>query len=153
MPKPQNLEQCELCGRSSNLINTIIEGSMLSVCKNCVGFGEAVVLDKPRETAKKPRKIHLVEEKSFLTKTYPSLIKQSREKLNLKQKELAQKLGEKESIIHQLESGLLEPSEKLAKKLESFLKINLMETSEENKTDVNFSDSSLTIGDLLKKHE
>lgn len=147
----KDLKQCELCGKPAKLIDTIIEGSLISVCKNCGNYGKAVFIpDKPVTEKAKPRNIKIAEETIHILKSYPQHIKQAREKLNLKQKELAQKIGEKGSIIHQLESGHLEPSTMLAKKLEKFLKIKLMEKYEESKEEINFSDTTVTIGDLLK---
>jgi len=67
---------------------------------------------------------------------------------------LAQALAEKESVIHQLETGKLKPSFRLAKKLAVFLNIDLIESVESNKNikkDVNLKSESVTIGDLLKK--
>ncbi len=149
--KKLDFKQCEICGKQAKLISIIIEGSMLQVCKDCAGFGKTVLIpEKPQIKEKqKPVKIK-IEETILITKEYPKLIKDAREKSNLKQKDLAEKAGEKESVIHQLESGILEPSLILAKKLENILKIKLIETHEENKENINFSDSSTTIGDLIK---
>ena len=71
--------------------------------------------------------------------------------LNLKQEELAQKIAEKVSVIHKVESKHLRPSLALAKKLEHFLNIKLIEKYKEEKTKtLDFTDSALTIGDLIK---
>ena len=71
--------------------------------------------------------------------------------MGLKQEELARKINEKESLIHKLENELVEPSLKLAEKLEKFLKIKLIEIySDENKY-VKNNDDKLTIGDLFLK--
>ena len=67
------------------------------------------------------------------------------------QKDLAMKLNEKESIIHSIESGRMEPELSLAKKLETFLKINLIETVDESAgKQAKVGKTSLTIGDMLK---
>ena len=71
--------------------------------------------------------------------------------MNLKQKELAEKIAEKESIIHQLESGHMKPTISLARKLEKALNIKLIEIYKvQEKKQVDLSDPTLTIGDLLK---
>ena len=81
---------------------------------------------------------------------YSVKIRESREKLELTQKELGEKIAEKESIIHKIETGLMEPSLKLAKKLENFLKIKLIEIYGEDKIKkIDFKSDKLTIGDLL----
>ena len=147
-----DLKQCELCGKRGKLVDTIIEGSLVSVCDNCTHFGKTIVLQKRlvTEGPKIPRKIKLVEEKEFITKEYPQMIKRAREERKLLQKQLAEQIGEKESVIHQLESGHLEPSLVLAKKLEHFFNIRLIEKHEEPNEKINFSDAALTIGDVLK---
>ena len=150
--KLHDLKQCELCGRMGKLVETIIEGSFINVCQYCAGFGKTVVLQKKTidESPPRLRKILVVEERELVSREYPRRIKESREKHNLKQKELAEKIGERESVVHQLESGNLEPSLALAKKLEHFLDITLIEHYEEKNEQVNLSNSSLTIGDILK---
>ena len=145
--KMESLEPCELCGKSSKLTDCLIEGTLLSVCKDCSKFGNAIETTKKVEIK---RKIKIMEETELISKNYPSIIKNARERLNFKQKELAEKIGEKESVIHQLESGQLDPSMILAKKLENFFKIKLIEKYEEPSKKIDFSDANLTIGDLLK---
>ena len=148
----QNLETCEICGKHSRLVDAIIEGSILSVCNNCLQYGEAVEIPKEKEKIRKvSRKTKIPEEQELITGDYASLIKEARERLGLKQKELAEKIVEKESVIHSLESGNLKPAFTLARKLEKFLKIKLIEIySAPEKNKIDFSDTSLTIGDLLK---
>jgi len=62
----------------------------------------------------------------IVDENYPQIIKERREKLGLKQEELARKISEKESVINKLESGSMIPNLKLAKKLERFLKVKLI---------------------------
>lgn len=58
-------------------------------------------------------------------------IKKAREMLGLSQDELGRRIGEKPSVIRLLESGKLKPSDSLARKIESFLRIQLFEAVEE----------------------
>ncbi|MFH1592480.1 MAG: multiprotein bridging factor aMBF1 [Candidatus Woesearchaeota archaeon] len=148
----ERLEACELCGKHDKLRDVIIEGTTLSVCSKCTEFGNVIAIPEKKEVGRRvPRKIVLEEETEFINPDYSKLIKNGRERLDLKQEELAKKIAEKESVIHHLESGQLEPSFVLAKKLEKFLKIKLIERYRESgKKSLDFSDSSLTIGDLLK---
>ena len=72
--------------------------------------------------------------------------------MGLKQKELAKMLAEKESVIHKLESGNIEPSLNLARKLERQLRIKIIEQHELGKEDNHKYKSKrtvLTIGDLI----
>ena len=148
----EKLDPCELCGKHDRLKHAIIEGVILAVCSKCSTFGKAIILPKnKKEDSRIPRKIPIENTVEIITTQYPKLIKDSRERLNLKQGELAQKISEKESVIQHLESGSLEPSFNLARKLERFLNIKLIEEySEPSDKTINLADSSLTIGDLIK---
>ncbi len=120
--------QCEMCGKEARLFKTRIEGTVLNVCRSCSAYGEVIsevkreVLPKRKIKPKKPEPevIFIVDE------NYPQIIKERREKLGLKQEELARKISEKESVINKLESGSMIPNLKLAKKLERFLKVKLI---------------------------
>ena len=65
-------------------------------------------------------------------------------------------IAEKESVIHKIESGQLEPTIPLAKQLEQYLRIKLItmnkgeKIEKEKNRDINFSDKVITIGDMLK---
>ena len=140
---------CELCGKKSELFRAKIEGTIVDVCEKCSKFGEIierVIKEEENKIVKQRTKEEIIEE---IRKGYGAIIKNAREKLGLKQEELARKINEKESLIHKLENELVEPSLKLAEKLEKFLKIKLIEIySDENKYIKN-NDEKLTIGDLL----
>jgi len=76
-----------------------------------------------------------------------------REGLGLKQKELAEKIAEKEALVHKLETGIVEPSIKIAKKLEKFLKIKLVEEQEQTaESFISPKREGYTLGDFLKKN-
>jgi putative transcription factor len=145
--------ECELCGNQDALVNAVVEGSMVKVCRQCSRYGHVILLEKPlsaiKEEKKKEARLEIPEE--IITEDYGSLIKSARERLKLTQKELALNLAEKESIIHKLESYYLEPSLELARKLEKFLSIKLIYLMNEDMPvkKVNFKDGSMTIGDIL----
>ena len=83
---------------------------------------------------------------------YGSLIKNAREKMGLKQEELAKKLNEKESIIQKIETANFKPGMKLAKKLERFFGIKLIEEVEVEKVKIKKESSeSFTLGHFIKK--
>ena len=147
------LGDCDLCGKKTELMEAIVEGSVLKVCRGCAKFGEVVEIKKSvsEERPKFEPKIAKEEIIEEIVKDYGLKIKKARESLNFSQKELAKEIAEKESVIHNLESGRLEPSINLARKLEKFLKINLVTTQREEKIEkVNFNSASITIGDLVK---
>jgi len=146
--------RCELCGKESKLLKTKIESTVLSTCEDCSNFGEVLeeIMEKqPTPTFKKPTKPQKEEPIEFIVEDYSEKIKKAREKRNMKQEELAKKLAIKESIVHKLESGRIEPSTDLARKLERFLHIKLVKEYVDDYEKKTSSPSSLTIGDLLTK--
>ena len=146
---------CEMCGSEGESFKAIVEGSEMNVCKNCSKFGK--IIQKPKTNIKfKSKHFKKKQEKPenifLIVDNYAELIKRSREKMKLKQEEVAKKIAEKESLIHSIESGKHEPNINLARKLERFFNINLVEEHKEEQKNIGKSNSSgLTIGDLIKK--
>ena len=146
---------CEMCGAEGFLVRAEIEGSQLKVCKTCSKYGK--VLDRFPDRRKNNRFFKKKEKKEepevqlIINRAYPRLLKNAREKMGLKQEEAAKKLSEKESLIHHMEAGQFKPSIALAKKLERFFHIKLIEEYDGKfeKTDKKKS-GDLTIGDLIK---
>lgn len=128
--------ECEMTGkRNAELFQVKIEGSLMNVCKECVKFGEQI--DKPKSFKNfRPQFSFRKDENEnkFVVKDYALRIKKSRESKNLKQVDMANKLNEKESLLHNIESGHMKLSFPLAKKLEKFLGITLFETVKETPT-------------------
>ena len=143
------MADCEICGEERDLARAIVEGSLLNVCENCAKFGNVLVINQPKKE-EKPVKRVTTEIINIINPEYPSLIKNARERLGLRQKDLALKLNEKESLMHKLETGSFQPTLLLARKLERFLKINLVELYQESRETLNLKDEKLTIGDLIK---
>ncbi len=150
---------CDMCGVESQLFKALIEGGELNVCKACAKYGK--ILHKIRQEPKRPKKqvklsIEQVEKPDkqivlVVVNDYSKRVKKKREHMGLKQEDLAKRINERESIIHKIESGRFKPSMKLARKLEKFLRITLIEQYEETfdggKAKVG---ENLTIGDLIK---
>ncbi len=145
---------CDMCGKDTRLFKTKIENAMMDVCKVCSKFGEIISEVVEEEIEKKGRKFIKREIENevieLVREGYGLIIKKAREKKGLKQEELAKEIKEKTSLIHKLENELIEPSLKLAKKLEKFLRIKLIEYYENKEDKISKSDNSrITIGDLL----
>ena len=157
---------CDMCSSPESVYRIELEGSMLNVCEKCASYGRVITKLKQEEPVKrKKKKEKRVEEAEvkarketetvqLITPNYPKLIKSAREKKGLKQKELAKKIAEKESVIHKLESGRMKPGISLARKLEKFLKIKLVEELELEGSEVKSGkkeglSDNLTLGDLV----
>ena len=146
-----------MCGKNyEELVDAIVEGSMLKVCLNCSRHGSVITINQAIVDQQIERKKEM-ESESFIdviSDRYASIIKKAREKKGLTQDDLAKAIGEKGSVVHQLEVSNLKPSLKLAKKLGVFLNMNLIETVKQERDkekSVDFRDKTLTIGDLVKK--
>ena len=119
----------------------MIDGAMLTVCSRCKKYGTVVRTRGAHHTtashhtqasqtsAGKNKNILDVEE--VLAYDYNKRIQRARGQLGLSQDDLARKLNEKKSTIAHLELGKLRPDEKLRRKLERELKIQLREKVED----------------------
>ena len=143
---------CELCGRPDSNTQAIVEGSLITVCKQCAQFGEVIQIKKQVEKPVQKRTITLEEEFESVKPNYAEIIKHARELMNLKQEQVAKLISEKESIYQKIESGNFTPSLITAKKLERFFKIKLIESykAPEKTKSLDVDDKDLTIADLLK---
>jgi len=138
-----------MCGKREGLKDAIVEGVVLRVCDGCSGFGKVIEIKKP---VVRERRFVSKENNEDIVEDYSLKLKRAREKLDLKQEEVAKKINEKGSVIHSLEIGKLKPSLDLARKLERFFNISLVEeVDEEKNVDIDFKGGEVTIGDLLKK--
>lgn len=154
------MTNCEMCGKGGELVDAIVEGTMMQVCLECSKHGNVIAVNQPVVEKQIERKVEeetRTEYIDMIVENFAEKIKKARERKGLKQEDLARSIAEKESVIHQLEVGKLKPSFKLAKKLSVFLNIDLIESvaqkmSSQNKP-INFKNKDITIGDLLKGDE
>lgn len=149
--------ECDMCGSSEQLFKTEVEGSMLNVCAQCAKHGNVISRVKTEEElVKEERRINrkiVVEEEPVETivANYNLLIKKARESKNMKQEEVAKKINEKESVLHHAENAEGSLSIALARKLEKFFGIKLVEfESYEYEPEKHSEDGELTVGDLIK---
>ncbi len=153
---------CDMCGREGPTHKAIVEGSMMDVCSKCAAFGNVIEIappkpevkeqlkSKPSQQTKKPEPQPVL----VVVPDYAARIRSAREKMLYSQEELAKAIAEKESVIHKVESSQLEPPVKLARKLELFLKIELLKEVKMGDSDkpkkFDLKDTTLTIGDLVR---
>lgn len=123
--RKKDMAECDLCGKRDNLVRARIDGVLLNVCRNCAKSGTIVEPIKPikikRVFASK------TESEELIVPDFNQKIRIARQKNGLKQEELASKINEKLSVISSVESGKRMPDLKLAKKLERFFGITLIE--------------------------
>ena len=149
---------CDLCGKvEDGLVKSKIEGVELEVCSACSKFGKVITpihRPSPKEQHKQLQKrmeAHEKEEKmELLVENYADLIKKRRESMGLSQKDFALKLNEKESTVHHIETGKLEPNLDLTRKLEKMLGVKLIEGYKEEKGSFKSKkEGGFTLGDFM----
>lgn len=157
------MPNCDMCGREGPTRKAIVEGSMVDVCTRCAGFGNVIEV-APKFEVREPEKLvrlkpvpeRKVEPQPIVVvvSDYASRVRSTREKMLYSQEELAKAIAEKESVIQKVESSQFEPPLRLARKLELFLKIELLRELKKDELEkprrLDFKDSGLTIGDLVR---
>jgi len=158
---------CEMCNNKEACCRALVEGAEIALCRNCSKFGKITKEIKVELPAKKakilgiaapavlPNKEKIVIES--IVADFGAKIKKAREKFGLTQQEFALKISEKESIVHKLETELMEPNVDLARKLEKLLHIKLVEQIEEGEDEgvvepKKAGSQGFTLGDYLKKN-
>ncbi len=156
---------CEMCNNKEACCKALVEGAEIALCRNCSKFGRVtkeIRVELPAKKAKKsgvaapaslPKKEKIVIDS--IVADFGAKIKKAREKSGLTQQEFALKISEKESIVHKLETGLMEPDINLAKKLERALRIKLVEEKEEGEDDGAIvagakKSEGFTLGDFIR---
>ena len=150
-----NLANCDMCGNKIASYNAEIEGVELQVCIECGKHGKIRSAIKPPETEKKKiqkRSYEKPEIIEVIVSDFYDKIKNKREKMGLKQREFAKAINEKDSLIHNIETGKFKPNIELANKISRFLKIDLVESYQEKKPDVEpkSNDDDMTLKDYIK---
>ena len=143
---------CDLCGKvEENLARALIEEVQLEVCTACEKFGK--IIEQPRRLNPKEQHMQIQkrEEKTeLLVEDYAEIVKKKRETMGLTQKDFAIKINEKEAVVSKIEAGSFMPLP-LARKLEKFLGVKLVENYEEKHEPVKAaSHEGFTLGDFIK---
>jgi len=132
--------RCEICGSIMHGRGQAVEidGAVMSVCNSCERFGRPIktlanpVPGSAISESLKSKEIKVAESELEVRQDYYSLIRKAREKMSLSQEELGRRINEKPSVIRNLEVGRLKPELVLARKLEHFLKIQLIMPADES---------------------
>jgi len=174
------MPQCEMCGAETASPNTVkIEGAEIQVCDDCAQFGTEVRSESSESTSTKystgsdsgsdsdsstassssggssRRRRDMFDEMDEVVQDYDQRVRTARENSELTQKELADKLNEKVSLIRKIERGDVLPSDDVQKKLERKLDISLTEGASDDDTEWEGGSStgSYTLGDVVKRKD
>lgn len=164
---------CEICGSEikGEPYKTKIDNSLMVTCKECSRYGKVQSKPQPtnnhRNNGKKQNNNNnnnyrtnqnraytrkTKEEEYELVEDYAKIIRQKREIKGLTQKQLGEQLYERESVVHKIENGKMVPDEKIARKIEKILNIEIIEKIESNEKE--FQDArrfkEATIGDIAR---
>lgn len=163
------MPSCEMCGKElPTLRRATIEGTIMSVCGNCIKFGveqagaQHEVTGRSRATtgmdtrARRavPRDVYaeMVEE---LAEDYGERVRKARTKSGMTLEELGEKLKTRRDTLAKVESGSYHPEEALITKLEREFGIKLKEKVEKPTSGVanpgTPKGGPVTLGDLIKQ--
>jgi len=137
----------------------IVEGSRMMTCSECAKYssGEWKPPGRTARISPRTRRLQtrpvvdatLQEENLRVVPTYPSIIREARERLGWTLERLAYKVGLKESQVRKIEAGKLVPSLKEAKLFEHVLQIPLIKAAETGGGSMGAKPQTLTIGDVI----
>ena len=157
--------QCELCGMECFCKPANVDGVKMMLCPNCLKHGKAIEFKRQPKTGS-PKSTSLSIKKPLVKDVYRDMnkelvsdwnnvIKSAREKKGMTREQLGFKIGERTVTISKIENGDLRPSDKVVEKLEKELDIKLIEEVEDIHSSLtgSKSQSSLTLGDFIKKEE
>jgi len=121
---------CEMCGKMVNepLVAINHYGEKLLVCKECQNQLRKKSVQQPEQRlqAKPSQQSRPWEPQYDVVDNYAQIIKETREKANISIPDLASRLGIKESVLRRIEAGKLQPDIDTARRLERFLRIQLL---------------------------
>jgi len=153
--------QCELCGGlCGEAFKVVVEGGTVVACPQCARLGrvvEKVTVRRPEKPktavseAPHPAEEFEASEGFEVSDDFADKIRKARERLGLKQGELAKAVNEPESLIQRIESGKIVPSPSVAQRLERRLEISLRDKGD--KASVLLprkpSEGPVTLGDII----
>lgn len=152
-----------MCGSENRLFKAEIESTVLNVCEYCARFGKVVAkvsdkrllekLEKKKADAKQEKASLISKDEMFecLSEDFHEIIRRKRDQLGLKQEDFAKKINEKVSLVHNIETGNFEPNLELARKIERFLGVKIIEERINDADNIQKpSTDSFTLGDFIK---
>lgn len=128
--------QCEICGKAGARMRIEMDGVEMLACEQCARLGNPIEEKKNRQQNNPhPKRIFLEKaealEQLVLVDDFGKIIKRAREQKQLTFEALSRLLGEKESVLRNIESGHLQPTMETAMLLEKKLGIRIIERTQE----------------------
>ncbi|MFX1339626.1 MAG: multiprotein bridging factor aMBF1 [Promethearchaeota archaeon] len=147
MPKSRYNEidkECPICG---SIIwgkgqTVLLEGAKITVCDSCAQHGAKIqniptIIQKNKRPSqgtqdfpKRPKLKKDILDDWEIVPDYAKKIRNKRNSLGINQDQFAQKLNEKPSLLRRIEAGKVEPTIKLAKKIEHVYNINILKKTD-----------------------
>ncbi len=119
---------CDICGKPANM-QAVVEGATMDVCPMCSRFGKVVSHSSAGNNDQRRNFQRPAEREVQLANGFGKLIRDAREDMGFSRTDLAKKLNMRELDLLHFEEQKFKPTESEAKKLESVLKIRLVEES------------------------
>ncbi|MCL5009823.1 MAG: helix-turn-helix domain-containing protein [Candidatus Parvarchaeota archaeon] len=118
---------CELCGFTDDKFYRVeIEGAVMTVCSKCSSFGKIIKEVEEHEIEKKPQKSYGFVERS-LKMDYLEILNNAMNEKNMTAEKLAEEIKESPYEIKKILKGKIMPTDAIAKKIESALKVSIYE--------------------------
>lgn len=131
--------ECEICGKKirGEPRRAIIDGVKLIVCSECAKLSSSrrsvelrpALRKRPllkRPLLKHRRRKREIFEELKLVEDYGPQVRRAREKFGFSHEDLGRKIGERVSVLQKVEMNKMVPDQRLARKLEHFLRIKLL---------------------------
>ncbi|MBD3210065.1 TIGR00270 family protein [Candidatus Micrarchaeota archaeon] len=146
---------CDICGRTPVRAQILLEGAKLLACARCMKSGKIIHRFDEGEQAKEapppPSPMAASEE---VVEDYAKRIREARQKAKIPIAVVAERISEKESYLHGIETSRLTPTIEVARKLEKELGITLIEKVEASSAPsaaaAKKKFSAPTLGDMLE---
>jgi putative transcription factor len=149
---------CELCGKEilGKPKRVVVEGAELETCAACGSFGTEI--RRPQTFIGPTSKVAAHSRTRYrdiyrqmegeLDPDFSDIVKNARKRAGMTQEQLAAKIMEKALVIKKIERKELTPDDKLRKKLEKALNVNLLIEIGREKAQRGISSGNLTLGDV-----
>lgn len=151
--------ECEICGKKEAVCLVYLEGAQMNACAGCARGGKVVYYFETESGSAAPVHVsQLSRSEEEIVDGYGKLIRSARERMGLTPEQLALRISEKVSYLEHVEKGSLLPTLPLAKKLEKFLKIRLVEMSNTVQTETKLGSGKkeltmLDVAEITRKED